>query len=438
MSGSATLSPFFALPLELREEIYKGVLSAKGQGLHILRTCHEIHVEARKCLYQKPIIFRSQHVLSRWLKQAPRELLTHVSEISIHIQDVDLKPILAAGTSGLLRSTRPRLQTPEIYHSEVQKLGHSLMAMPNISTITIRALRTTTSFLYRDFITQFFDLLSVSCPGLTDLCLEGEFRHQELQFLSGFKRLKSFSFEGFSSSSPAATAQIFANLKQLRTLALVSEPAATNPSLQVLAESLPKIQSFTSEVMRAMSQLASFSVFEWAPSSRPNLFFTPEVLSSLGDHKTLKHLSVKLVYAPDTATLVSLEELLDKTSIKELELDWLDLDPSHLEQYDFLGSHLEDLWVRAKSEADASDILWAIFERRKAGELGELNRIVLVRAAKCKGIVQDRTCDRKDRATETEKVSLYLVTSFATAKGMLHPGAKDCCASLTCMTNSLL
>jgi hypothetical protein len=424
MSGSATPSPFFALPLELREEIYKGVLSAKGHGLQILRTCHEIHVEARKCLYQKPIIFRSQYVLSEWLEQAPCELLTHVSEISIHIQDVDLKPILAASTTDLLRSTRPRLQTPEIYHSEVQKLGHSLMAMPNIRAITVRALRTTTSFLYRDFVTQFVNLLSTSCPGLTDLCLEGEFCHQELQFLSGFKRLQSFSFDGFSSSSPSAAAQIFANLKQLRALALVSEPAATNRSLEVHRESLPKIQSFTSEVMRAMSQLASFSVYECAPSSRPNLFFTTEVLSSLGDHKTLKHLSVKLSHTPDAATLVSLEEFVDKTSIEELELDWPDLNPSYLEQYGLLGVHLEDLWVRAKCEADAFDILWSIVENRKAGELGELKRIVLVRAAKCKDIAKDGTWDRKDSATETEKVSLYLVPSSATAQGMLHPNAK--------------
>jgi hypothetical protein len=411
MSGPEKPSLFFGLPLELREEIYKGVFSARGQGLDVLRTCHEIYAEARKCLYQQPIIFRSQHMLFGWLDQAPRELLIYVSDVSIHVQDVDLKPILDAGASDSLEPTRLRLLTPEIYHSEVQKLAQSLKEMPNIRTITIRALRAPTSFIYRDFIAQFFNVLSTSCPGVADLRLEGECSHQGLHFLSGFKRLESFSFDGFLSSSPVNTAQILVSLEQLRTLTFTSECISTTPRFEIHGVNSPKTQSFTKEVMHALSQLASISVLERASTSLPNLVLTSEVLSSLHGHKTLKHLSVKLSHAPDTATLVTLEQFLDKISIERLELDWPDLDPSVLEQHVLLSGHLQEFWIRAKSEADIFDILWLIVESREAEELGKLKKVVLVRAAKSKG---EGRCGRKDSAMEIEHVSKPRFTHFLT------------------------
>jgi hypothetical protein len=425
MSGPEKASLFFGLPLELREEIYKGVFSARGQGLDILRTCHEIYTEARKCLYQQPIIFRSQHMLFGWLDQAPRQLLTYVSEISIHVQDVDLKPILDAGTSDSLELTRPRLLTPKIYHLEVQKLAQSLKEMPNVRTITIRALRTPTSFLYRDFIAQFFNILSTSCPGVADLRLEGECSHQGLQFLSSFKRLRSLSFDGFSSSSPVDTAEILANLEQLRTLALTSECMSTTPRFEIHGVNSPKTQSFTNEVMRALSQLVSFSVLESTAASPQNLVFTPEVLSSLHRHKTLKHLSVKLSHAPDTTTLVSLKQFLDKISIERLELDWPNLDPSVLKEHVLLSDHLQEFWVRAKNEAGIFEILRLIVESREAEELGKLKKVVLVRAANCKG---KGRCGRKDSAMETEHVSLGSLSSLHRAGSMLLSHAKDCYA----------
>jgi hypothetical protein len=407
MSGLEKASPFFSLPLELREEIYKGVLSAPDHGPDILRTCHEIYTEARKHLYQMPLSFRSQNTLYKWLEQAPPELLVYVSEISIHLQDVDLKPILDTGTLDVMEWTRPHLLTPEIYQSEVEKLKKSLNQLPNVRALTIRALSTGSSFLYRDLMAQFLKLLGTSIPSLLDLCLEGEFCHQELQFLSSLKRLESFSFGGFSSSSPTAMAQILAKLKHLRSLALVSERAPPTSRVDVHVESTPKLQSFTGEVVRAINQLASFSVFESVPASLPNLFFTPEVLSSLQNHKALKHLSVKLAHTPDIATLSSLQEFLDRTSIERLELDWPNLNPLLLGRYNLLGEGLKVLWIRAKGEADAIKMLESIFETCMAGNTAKLKKVVLVRSTKYREQAQDEMRDRKGSNMVTENVSSF-------------------------------
>jgi hypothetical protein len=405
MSRPTKTSSFFDLPLELREEIYRGVLSVPGQGLDILRTCHEIHTETRKCLYQKPIRFRSQHSLYEWLEQAPRELLMYVSDITIHIQDVDLKPILDTGTFDSLERTRPRLLTPAIYQAEVEKLEQSLKRIPNVRTITIQALSTASSFLYHDFMTQLMEVLGKSCPSLSSLHLEGEFYHQELQFLSTIKRLESFAFDGFSSSSPADVAEILAKLEHLCSLTLISTCASSITSVDLRVENTPKVQSFPSDILRAINQLASFSVFESVPASSPNLFFTPEVMSSLHDHKTLKHLSVKLSQGPDIATLTSLEDFLDSISIEKLELDWPDLHPLLLEKYHLLGRHLEVLWIRADSEADASEILWSIVDSRGAGHSKKLDKVVLIRSTKYKRKAQDGVDVKKGSTIGTQSVS---------------------------------
>jgi hypothetical protein len=425
MSRPKEPSPFFALPLELREEVYKDVLASPNQGQNILRTCREMHLEARKCLYQTPLSFRSQYKLYTWLDQAPHELLVCVSEIAIHIQDVDLKPILDARTLGPLKQSRTHLLTPEIYHAEVQNLGRSLKKIPNLKAITIRSLRTP-SFLYHDFMAQFLNLLIATCPSLMGIRLDGEFHHQELHFLSGLKRLESFCFDGFSSSSPAATAQILAKLEQLRTLALVSNRLPIAPTVDLHHESMPKIKSFTSEVARAMRQLASFSVFESAPASSRNLFFTPEVLSSLQEHKALKHLSVNLSHTPDTATLSSLEEFLDKTYIERLELDWPDLDPSILERYNLLSGHLKVLWVRAKSEGNTLDLLRLIVKRHKNRQMDELKKVVLVRSSKYGERVLEGTCNRKDSATDAKKVGLNFFSLSHAFNSKLFSNGKGC------------
>jgi hypothetical protein len=404
------VSPFFGLPLELREEIYKTVLVSTNQGSEILKTCHEIRKEAQKFLYQKPLIFRSQERLHTWIRQTPRELLAHVSEITLHVQDVDLKPILSQPSTSSDFAPSSHLSTSGLYRAEVNRITVSLGSIPKLKALTIRALSVQSSFLYRGLLAQILDALSTSCPYLLSLCLGGNFHHQELSFLSSLKQLESFSFDGFSASSPAETVKVLANLHNLRNLSLASEHALLTPTNGVHSGFTAKRQSFTGEVVRTIRQLASFSVTEQIPIMSPTLFFTSEILASLHNHSTLKSLSIHLLYTPDRAILASLEDFLEKTSIDTLELDWPDLEPDTLEQYRLLTGSLKVLWVRAKNMANAFETLWSIVECREEGDLFQLRKVILLRSTTYFSDMQMEALERKDSHTETTDLGTYNVS----------------------------
>jgi hypothetical protein len=234
-------------------------------------------------------------------------------------------------------------------------------------------------------------LLGSLYPNLQDLRLEGNLHHQDLKFLSRLDQLQSFSFDGFSSSSPTETANVLASLENLTKLSLVSHSAMLTPENHLHSYFTANRPSLTGDVVRTINKLASFSVTERTPEFSPTLFFTPEVLASLHHHKALNSLSVSLSQAPDNEVLLSLEEFLETSSIEELELDWPDLDPLVLETYTLLPDCLKVLWVRAASAADAFEILWSVVESRGEGDFGALTKIVLVRSrSKYGGVIGDQ------------------------------------------------
>jgi len=390
------IAPFFSLPLELREQIYKNTFSFSAQGSDLLRTCHEIHKEARKFLYRRPLSFRSQDLFHTWLAAAPSDLLDQVSDISLSVQDVDLRPILTSEPSMQRPRTPPSLMTWDLYQAELDRLKQALERVPKVKTIALRALPCQHSFLYREFMTRILDMLGQAYPDLHDLRLDGNFHNQELAFLSKLSRLKSFSFDGFSASSPAATANILSNLKLLRNLSLFPQHAMLTPTAGLHSGFTTKRLSFTGDVMRTIGQLASFTVSERTTMASPTLFFTSEILSSLHEHKTLKSLSINLSHSPHAGSLESLETFLDKSSIERLELDWPDLRPVVLERHKLLTGSLKVLWVRVKTEADAFDILWSIGECREVGQLRKLEKVVLIRSTEDFDNVLNVACDRKD------------------------------------------
>jgi hypothetical protein len=379
MSVSVQDTPLFALPLELRELIYKRVLASPAHGPALLQTCRAVHLEAHKFLFQRPLHFDGQLDLHRWLDHAPPELLTYTKELSISIQDVDMRPLLRPQNPVQLSSSG-QLLTWQLYEAELDRLKHALKKLPNVKTITLIALSHHQSFLYREFLTKVLWLLSSLYPHLEDLRLEGNLHYQDLMFLSRLDRLQSFSFDGFSSSSPAETATVLASLEHLTQLSIVSQSALLTPDHQLHSGFTSKRQSLTGDVLRTVNKLASFSVTERTPRFSSTLFFTPEVLASLHNHRSLNSLSIALSRAPDTEVLLSLEALLESSPIEELELDWPQLDPLVLESYTLLSGALRMLWVRAASAASAFEILWSIAECRETGDLSAMEKVVLVRS----------------------------------------------------------
>ncbi|KAH7077625.1 hypothetical protein BKA63DRAFT_508632 [Paraphoma chrysanthemicola] len=411
MTKHGPASPFFNLPLELREQIFRDVLSCPSQGPNLLRTCREIYNEARKFLYHRPIHFRNQERLYDWLGVTAPPFLRQVSMISLSIHDVDLQTMLTTEDLTDEQEHPIQLHTWRLYEAELEKLRSSFQKLPNVKTINIQASVRYQSFLYRDFTTAVLELLVSSFPVLLDLRLDGDWHHQDLEFLSRLPRLTSFTFDGFSSSTSTETADILGGLSDLRSLSLTSQHAVLTPITRRRSLFTEKHQSFTGDVARTMKQLASFAVTEVRPAPSPTLFLTSEILDSLHNHSTLYTLSVRLSHPPEHDVLNALERFIARSNVRRLELDWPNFKPLVLRNFQLASSLLRCLWVRTECEADAFEILWSLAEIRGAGDVQELRKIVLVRSFVASVDVISKACDRKDSGTGVLSDLLKTVSS---------------------------
>lgn len=404
-------TPLFTLPLELREQIYRAVLTSPSHGPELLRTCREIRFEAHQLLFERPLSFRSQVALFEWLSAVPQKHVDRVTELSLNIQDVDLRSLLAGSALVSYPGDPPRLLTWDVYEAELDRLLHALKKLSNVRKITIRAISGRQAFLYREFLQKFLRVLGFLFPDLLDLSLEGNLHHQELSFLSAFTKLQAFSFDGFSASSPSETANVLSGLEELTNLSLVSQHDLLAPDSRTRSSFTTRRQSLTGGVVNTIDSLKYFSVTEIIPVSAQTLFFTREVLTSLRNHQGLKAIKVHLFQTPDDETMLALENFLEHTRIKTLELDWPQLDPHVLETFSLIPDGLEQLGVRTKSAADAFDIIWSIAESRTAGDLHALTELILLRSTPSYDDITPSTTDRKDSGTGEVVDDLNIVRS---------------------------
>ncbi|KAF2009777.1 hypothetical protein BU24DRAFT_455686 [Aaosphaeria arxii CBS 175.79] len=381
MVNTSADSPLFALPLELREQIYKDVLFEPTSGTGLLLACKEIHSVAHKFIYQRSLIFRGQNALHEWIRHTPPEYLHYVTTIVIELHEVDLKPILDRPVSHTRNDSPPHLATWELHEKEIDKLCESMRKLHKLRSLTVRGLPRRPSYFYREFIDRFLKALGSVWKDLQELNLEGCIYQQSLDFLSSLSDLRSFSFDGFSRTSDTATLSVLAGLRHLTSLTIVSQPQFPTPSDSPYFGHVPlKRQSVTSEIISATLQLSSFAVTErplHIPS--PAMFFTPEVFTSLQHHATLRKFSTSLTYTPNSETLGSLAAFLQKSSITMLELDWPDLTVETLRTYTILSEKLREMWVRVTSISVASGILELIIAKREGGDATELRTVVLMR-----------------------------------------------------------
>ncbi|OAG07985.1 uncharacterized protein CC84DRAFT_1214537 [Paraphaeosphaeria sporulosa] len=403
MSNENTL--LFALPLELRELIYKYILLDPSQGPEILQACHDINTEARKFLYQRPIVFRSQAALNDWLEGRPRDVLQDVHELSLELQDVDLTPLLVSDRSADSHGRTRSLRTWELYEEELDRLDQAFTKLPNITTLSIRATSGRQTHLYEDFMAKALHMIASHWPLLRDLALEGNMHAQSLGVINDLRALTAFSFDGFCGTEPAETAALLSRLCLTR-MSIVSQPGLLTPTRGQHSNFTSKIQSFDASVLRSVDQLAYLSISERVPSAASSaLFFTSEILGSLHSHKTLSTLSLRSSHAPDEDTLDALNEFLKKSiSVIRLELDWPHLNPAILY---ILTSRLKSLWIRAASLSVASDILGALLESREDGGVQKLRKVVLVRDNWDAGFVVESQLEHDDEDANSDLEEEY-------------------------------
>lgn len=377
--------PFFTLPIELREQIYKGVLVSPSQGTDLLRTCHEIKAEAHKFLFQRPLRFASQQALFNWIHQAPSSLLHYVKDICLEVRIADQRSIMSRDIPLAGSDYVARLRTTDLYEEDLAKLKEALQRLPNIQKITVCALTTSQDALYREFLAKVLVMLTSLYPALEELRLDGNMHRQSLAYLASLRQLKAFSFDGISSTTSSETGKILASLENLSSLSLVSQHGISPPDSPVLAYSGTKVLSFNGEVVRTMNQLASFSVIEHKPATAPTLFFTSDILAALRHHQKLQNLSVSLSHVPGHETLEALQDFLELSNISHLELDWPGLVPQILKDHRLVRDNLQVLWIRAQRIYDAFHIVDSVRQSRAAGDVPDLRQVVLLRSSDAYG-----------------------------------------------------
>ena len=385
----------FTLPIELRQLIYREVLASPSHGPELLITCRNIYMEAHEILFERPLRFRSQSALFDWLDKVPHKPLSQPKELSITIQEADLRSLLAVPALTHHPSNPPRLLTWELYEIELRKLYSALGHLPRIEKITIRTIVGRQSFLYREFLRKFLILATLRYPYLLVIHLEGNFYHQSLKFLSGFKYLQELSFDGCSASTPKETTQILSGLKHFTTLSIVSQNTMLAPKRHSCCNFTSKSQFLAEGAVSTIDQLKAFLVTEAMPVSAPSLFLTSKFLMPFCDHRGLKDFRVCLSQTPSNETMLALEDFLGSTRIKVLSLDWPHLDSNVLKAFSLISDCLGTLWIRARSAMDAFEIIWHIAENRNAGDYHALTELVLLRSTQSYKNIAHMN-DRKD------------------------------------------
>lgn len=372
-------SRLFALPLELREEVYKSALASPIHGSALLQTCQEIRAEARKFLYQRPLRFRSQEQWFMWMDQTSTGLLGNVSEIALHIQDVNLRPILEPSIHRSLRQS-PRLLTAELYQEQANKFQQGLMRLPNLKTLTICTPSGRPSHLYCEMMTQILDSIGPFCPQLRQLRLDGNFRHHTLNFLSTLRNLESLTLEGTSASTPESTAVVLSTIPHLTSLSLILNGAPLSSDPRQHHACSTQRYSCNGETLRKVQRLDLLALTETGQLPPSRACLTTNALDALHNHSTLRHLCLRLSYTPDLTIFTSMTKFLEFTSIEHLELDWPNLQAPQLEKNGLLARTLEEFWVRTETLSDAVEILRVVAASGQ-DRCPNLRKVVLVRSA---------------------------------------------------------
>ncbi|KAF2852239.1 hypothetical protein T440DRAFT_38207 [Plenodomus tracheiphilus IPT5] len=376
MGSHINATSLLALPTELREKIYKEVLTTPAGSFDLLLVCREINTQAHKMLYQRSLVFKSQLCLYSWLASTSPEDCCRVNEITVFIQDVDLRPLLKTDQTSNTTVPPSHLLTLELYRIELAKLREAFERLPKVATLTLRVLPTRQTFLYREFLAKVLILLGSAYPTLVELKVEGNMIHQSLDYLTSFNRLRHFTFDGMSASSAASTVETLKRMKHLQSLSMTTHQAAsTNLCLPYGTSTSQKTSGYHDFAQTTGPHSLSPSTGEPQDCS---LEVTPtaHVLASLRDHETLREMSISCTQEPSPGILAALQQAVGNAGITTLELSWQGMGSKVLKEYALLD-HIKSLQIKPCAATDAVDVMIYLWTRKIEGDFTKLRRLIL-------------------------------------------------------------
>ncbi|KAF2497534.1 hypothetical protein BU16DRAFT_317176 [Lophium mytilinum] len=364
-------SPFLALPVELRIQIYEELLD-KNRPSHlynysaITSTNRQIRNESIELLLKQPRHFSSLPRLAECIAKAPPNLVHLVKDISIHLHNDSL-----SGFAGCLETyfsnpikmqpntaewweyqyaTQVRAAPPcsyralpsehkLLYASVSQglrlfttrrngppKKGSIAETWSTLKTLrNLRILRINHGPSYPGSFTLRWDLeltllhsmIAAACPGLQDLTYPS--RPLPMDFLTSFPELRALQFEGFSSTPAAAALPILQGHKHLDSLALYGFPSLYG-SHHSNRSGPDDGSSITPDVVKAMNPLRSFEIAHMS-SDGNSPYLTSEMVVAMRAHcSTLRRLKVHSGVALETEVLMDLLIFIKASRLTELYL----------------------------------------------------------------------------------------------------------------------
>lgn len=368
-------SPFLDLPLEIREQIYGGLLSDPScRNVQMLRTSQQVYVEAQPFLFKRPLAFASQFDFYDWVKQSKADNLRYVQTIHIKLLDV-------IGHEGLDRSSiqvyRKNLPSPIVqsYEEDLARFAAALKEVPNVRGLTLYKNRTADeSDPFRDFYGACFALITKQLAGLRSLTFYVD--QVPLEFLSSLQALQSLRFTGFSLSSPADTMKALEKLTKLEEVNLFGPPPGLSFQQRRGYVGPKTMHSMTADVVRGLAPLKSFTICEIRdPLSEVGAHFVESsMLAALSQThgRSLRSLRISTDFLPSADSRDGLALLLSSSRLQHIELGWPELDGTVI---DALPTSVLNLQITVGAALSPEELLRRLLARR--AQLPDLAELVI-------------------------------------------------------------
>ncbi|KAI9802268.1 MAG: hypothetical protein M1825_002989 [Sarcosagium campestre] len=339
MATAGASAMFLDLPLEIREQIYGGVLSdPSNRDVHLLRASQQIYAEAQPFLFKRPLVFESQFHLYEWIEQVSPQKLSYVRCVRMKLIDAVCSNVVT-GVGGHRAAISAKISLKQMYDDDVARIGAALKALPGLQELTVYRQSVSEPPHVTNFHQAVFAVIAAQCLGLRSLTFYLD--QFPLDFLSSLTDLRKLRFAGFSASSPQDTARILGDLRHLESLELFWPPRNNGTLRHPDFKGEDTTESVSPAVIRSLRPLRAFTVCESLlsvdefTSIRSMPILRQELLLALRDvhAATLRSLRITTEYPLDSAALQALNSLLSAaSSLHELTVGWPDLrqDTLHL------------------------------------------------------------------------------------------------------------
>lgn len=319
---------FLRIALETRLQIYKIALD-QTLGFHpqhylsISAVSKQIRREVLGIILSNSKFFQSLDRLASWTARAPPDLLPLVSNVSIHIFKESLQPIADAPRTCLSSSKSCDVTTAEWWEAEYARRAPKLEEDPPgpswmasfLDCLQIAEQKPekivdppiTSAWKAFTAISQvrkiwlvisdgryprperrfdieqqlLLDMMGAIFTNLQELTVFSNLL--SLQYIGKFQDLRTLRFTGYSTSTPAETADILCSLKNLDKVIIYRYPDQYDRDHSIVTSTLPRYLSLTPEVVEKLNPLKMFEVQHMTPEV-PSQHITIPVIKALRTH----------------------------------------------------------------------------------------------------------------------------------------------------------